>query len=225
MSGNKSWLNFLTEVIIVLPSKFVVPYKSNEEYDALVNKLMDIGYRWCCGNSYIPMQYLNGVLYAEEGNLLSYGSRDHYEFHKYNFCKDYVFLESLPELNKKEDNMNKTEHDPNGIDPNKPGAKLDAGKAPVRRGLLEYFPRSCMAVAQVSASGAKKYTWNGWEDVEGGIDRYGDAAVRHICKAIIEGPVDNDFGHLHAMHEAWNSLARLELILRKMEEEGHVNLY
>ena len=111
-----------------------------------------------------------------------------------------------------------TEKDPNGMDPNKPGAKLDAGKSPVRRGLLEYFPRACMAVADVSAGGARKYTWNGWESVEGGIDRYGDAEVRHICKAAIEGPVDPDMGLLHAAHEAWGAMARLELILRAREK-------
>lgn len=112
------------------------------------------------------------------------------------------------------------ESDPTGRKPNEPGAKLDAGKAPVRRGLLEYFPRACIAVAEVSASGAKKYTWNGWEAVPGGVDRYGDAEVRHICKAAIEGKVDQDYGHLHAAHEAWNALARLELLLRAGEQNG-----
>lgn len=113
-----------------------------------------------------------------------------------------------------------TEKDPNGMDPNKPGAKLDAGKSPVRRGLLEYFPRACMAVADISAAGASKYTWGGWETVAGGIDRYGDAEVRHICKAAIEGPVDPDFGLLHAAHEAWGAMARLELILREQSKSS-----
>lgn len=109
------------------------------------------------------------------------------------------------------------ESDPYGYKPNEPGAKLDGGKSPVRRGLLEYFPRACLAVAQVSASGASKYSWKGWETVPDGVDRYGDAEVRHICKAAIEGSVDHDYGHLHATHEAWNSLARLELILKEQE--------
>lgn len=107
------------------------------------------------------------------------------------------------------------ELDPKGIDAKAPGAKLDAGKSPVRRGLLEYFPRACLEVAGLSADGAKKYSWGGWASVEGGVDRYGDAEVRHICKAAIEGPVDPDFKRLHATHEAWNALARLELILRQ----------
>lgn len=109
------------------------------------------------------------------------------------------------------------EKDPFGKNPREAGAKLDAGKSPVRRGLLEYFPRACMAVADVSASGASKYTWGGWQTVPEGVGRYGDAEVRHICKSAIEGRIDKDYGHLHAAHEAWNALARLELILREEE--------
>ena len=111
------------------------------------------------------------------------------------------------------------EIDPNGVSANQPGAKLDLGKSPVRRGLLEYFPRACLAVADVSAAGANKYTWGGWESVPDGAARYGDAEARHICKAAIEGPIDKDFGLLHASHEAWNALARLELLLREAEKE------
>lgn len=110
-----------------------------------------------------------------------------------------------------------SEADPFGKHPHEPGAKMDAGKAPVRRGLLEQFPRACLAVAQVTASGALKYTWGGWLTVLDGVNRYGDAECRHICKAAIEGPVDKDYGHLHAAHEAWNALARLELMLRESE--------
>ena len=111
-----------------------------------------------------------------------------------------------------------SERDPTGRASKEPGAKLDAGKSPVRRGLLEYFPRACMAVALVSAAGASKYSWGGWQTVPGGVDRYGDAGARHICKAAIEGPRDSDFPDqevLHAAEEAWNAMARLELILRE----------
>lgn len=114
--------------------------------------------------------------------------------------------------------MRDIEQDPHGRAPGEPGAKLDAGKAPVRRGLLEYFPRACMAVAQVSAFGASKYTWNGWESVPDGASRYGDAQQRHVCKAIVDGPIDPDSGLLHAAHEAWNAMARLELLLREKKD-------
>jgi len=114
--------------------------------------------------------------------------------------------------------VDNVEQDPHGALPHSPGAKLDAGKSPVRRGLLEYFPRACLAVANVSQFGASKYTWNGWETVPGGVDRYGDAEVRHICQAAIEGPITHDSELLHASHEAWNAMARLELILREEEK-------
>ena len=107
------------------------------------------------------------------------------------------------------------ESDPHGKKPGEAGAKLDAGKSPVRRGLLEYFPRACLAIAEISQFGARKYTWKGWETVPDGVDRYGDAEVRHICNAAIEGPITADSKKLHAAHEAWNALARLELILRE----------
>lgn len=109
------------------------------------------------------------------------------------------------------------EKDPNGKQPHEPGAKLDSGKSPLRRGLLEYFPRACLAVARVSAFGASKYAWRGWESVPEGISRYGDAELRHAAYAVMEGPYDKDSGELHASHEAWNALARLELIIKEME--------
>jgi hypothetical protein len=113
--------------------------------------------------------------------------------------------------------MKAIESDPNGRAPNTPGAKLDAGKSPALRGCVGYFPRAVLAVAAVSDHGAKKYTWRGWESVPGGIDRYGDALVRHMAMEYV-GPLhDADSGLLHAAHAAWNAMARLELILREQE--------
>lgn len=108
-------------------------------------------------------------------------------------------------------NIGKAEADPTGRAPNTPGAKLDAGKAPMLRGCVEYFPLALEQVAKVSQFGANKYTWKGWETVPDGINRYGDALVRHLAK---EGN-DPDSGLLHASHVCWNALARLELMLRE----------
>jgi hypothetical protein len=113
------------------------------------------------------------------------------------------------------------EKDPNGKDAKQSGSKLDSGKSPVFRGLIDYFPRACMAVAEVSQRGAEKYVWKGWEDVPDGINRYSDAIIRHICKEAIEGKIDPDFGLLHKAHVAWNALAVLELELRHSEEAKH----
>lgn len=115
------------------------------------------------------------------------------------------------------------ELDPLGRDPKAGGAKLDAGKPNVWRGLLDYFPRACLAVGDVSTRGAAKYSWKGWETVPDGEARYADALARHIVKEAIEGPYDIGPGGLpdvlHASQVAWNALARLELVLRRLEKE------
>lgn len=111
-----------------------------------------------------------------------------------------------------------TETDPAGICPGSPGAKLDAGKVPVLRGAVQYFPRALAAVAELSAVGAGKYSWKGWKAVPGGTDRYGDALARHLLAEEIEGPCDDGpggTGALHATAVAWNALARLELMLHE----------
>jgi hypothetical protein len=104
--------------------------------------------------------------------------------------------------------------DPTGRSPHEPGAKLDAGKSPVYQGLLDYFPRACLAVAEVSAAGAAKYAWKGWETVPDGINRYSNALGRHIINKAIEGKYDPE-GFLHSAQIAWNALATLELELRE----------
>jgi len=105
------------------------------------------------------------------------------------------------------------ERDPNGIEIGAPGAKMDDGKPPVSRGFINYFPRAVLAVSDVSRKGAEKYSWNGWEHVENGIDRYTDAMARHLVSESF-GDTDTDTGCLHAAQVAWNAMARLELILR-----------
>jgi hypothetical protein len=107
------------------------------------------------------------------------------------------------------------ETDPTGKAPGEPGSKLDAGKSPVFQGLLDYFPKACLAVAEVSEVGAKKYTWRGWESVPNGFARYSDALGRHLVKEAIDGRYDYDTGLLHAAQVAWNAMARLELLLRE----------
>lgn len=113
------------------------------------------------------------------------------------------------------------ESDPNGYTVSTPGAKMDAGKAPVLRGMLHYFPRALTHVSMVSQAGHNKgYPWKGWENVPEGIVRYGDAMIRHLLAEDIEGPIDaKDTKMLHAAQVAWNALARLELILREQEKK------
>jgi len=111
------------------------------------------------------------------------------------------------------------ESDPTGRNPHELGAKLDAGKPSVQRGVLNYFPRALLEIARVSDHGQEKYTWGGWKSVPDGINRYSDARLRHACYEAMGEINDRDSGLLHAAHEAWNSLARLELILCEMEKK------
>lgn len=99
------------------------------------------------------------------------------------------------------------------------GVKLDAGKPPVVRGVLHSFPRALEMIAHVSASGADKYSWDGWLSVPDGVARYTDAMGRHLI-AEGRGRDDPDSGQMHAAHTAWNALARLELMLREATDEA-----
>ncbi len=101
-----------------------------------------------------------------------------------------------------------------------PGAKEDGSKVPVRSLLLEYFPRALTEVAKVSDFGARKYTPHGWRSVPNGIERYADAGMRHAIAEITGGHLDRETGLHHAAHEAWNALARLELMLTEEENSG-----
>lgn len=112
-----------------------------------------------------------------------------------------------------------SEKDPTGRDLKAGGAKADAGKVDVTRGAFHYFPRAIKAVAELSGIGAAKYSWKGWESVPDGIHRYGAAMGRH------ELAIEDDFtrrdpetGVLEVTAQTWNSLARLELVLREQEK-------
>lgn len=117
--------------------------------------------------------------------------------------------------------------DPEGKDQHEKGAKLDLGKVPIFEGVLQYFPRALSAIAELSAWGATRYTWEGWRDVPDAFRRYSNAMGRHILKEKIEGPYDldaaNDPKHpaeiLHATQVAWNALARLDKLLEEMEKK------
>ena len=103
------------------------------------------------------------------------------------------------------------ETDPSGLAPNAPGAKLDAGK--IKAGVLGQFGLALLSVADVGTFGANKYSRGGWQHVDNGEERYEDAKWRHLLKADQEA-MDPDSLKRHLAHEAWNTLAQLELLLR-----------
>jgi hypothetical protein len=99
-------------------------------------------------------------------------------------------------------------------DQHAPGAKLDNGK--VRPALvLDGFSKALLAVSEVGTFGARKYTDNGWKTVPNGIERYKEAKYRHQLQEATGEMYDPESGILHAAHEAWNALARLEFLLKE----------
>ena len=100
--------------------------------------------------------------------------------------------------------------------------KYDAGKPGVYQGCIKRFPRALMGVARVSTFGKNKYgTWDGWESVDDGFNRYMNAGARHMLAAASGEEVDPDSKTLlHLEQVAWNALATLELYLREKEKNG-----
>jgi hypothetical protein len=105
------------------------------------------------------------------------------------------------------------ERDPHGIDPHTPGAKLDAGK-PMVWLCLAGFSHALAAVADVTTKGARKYTPNGWMQVDDGESRYMEAFGRHMLQLGSGQVHDKDTGCMHKAQMIWNLMASLELELR-----------
>jgi hypothetical protein len=113
-------------------------------------------------------------------------------------------------------------------DPSKVGTgavKYDGGKPSVWRGVICYFPRALWGVAEISSFGAKKYAWNGWADVEDGYARYQDGKCRHMLKEAMGETLDPESHYEHLKHEAWGSLAALELYIRNQEKESEQSFH
>ena len=95
--------------------------------------------------------------------------------------------------------------------------KNDSGK-PRYSLVLGDFRHAIEEVVRVGTCGAKKYEDSNWLKVENGIERYGDALLRHFW----EGDKSNeeDFGLSHAAHAAWNALARLEFMILERDKKN-----
>jgi hypothetical protein len=105
------------------------------------------------------------------------------------------------------------EVDPNGVGQHQPGAKLDHGKVQAAE-ILGMFSNALEQVAKVGQFGADKYSMGGWQHVQDGEKRYGNARLRHWLKRQQGEGIDPDSSLLHLAHEAWNVLAELELRVR-----------
>ena len=92
--------------------------------------------------------------------------------------------------------------------------KFDKGKP--RYDLMEKgFSRALLEVAKITTFGAEKYEPDNWQIVDDAEDRYSDAKGRHRNAHQSGEEYDEESELLHMAHEAWNTLAVLELKLRK----------
>lgn len=103
-----------------------------------------------------------------------------------------------------------------------PGIKLDTGKVPVHGELFTQFPLALMAIARHGDWGTRQpgHVRGGWKTVPEGFKRYSEALGRHVLE---EGLIE-DFHTIEGLeaviHVAWNSVARLELLIREMKAKG-----
>lgn len=93
--------------------------------------------------------------------------------------------------------------------------KQKAAKIPLWQGVIAYFSNALQAVGAISRMGAAKHN-NGvmptkWRDYA--VEVYADALARHITEEGKGDLYDSESNMLHAGHEAWNALARLEKLL------------
>ena len=93
------------------------------------------------------------------------------------------------------------------------GMKFDNGKP--RYDLMESgFANALLEVSKITTFGAEKYAPNNWMLVEEALERYADAQGRHRNARQRGEETDPESGLPHLAHEAWNTLALLELTLR-----------
>lgn len=107
-------------------------------------------------------------------------------------------------------------------------AAQKAAKIPLWQGVIAYFSYALQAVGGISRMGAAKHN-NGvmptkWRDYPAEV--YADALARHMTEEGKGDLYDSESNMLHAGHEAWNALARLEKLLEVhplVKPEGDLN--
>lgn len=90
-----------------------------------------------------------------------------------------------------------------------PGMKYDEGK-PNLSLVFGGFSKALVDVGQIGTFGARKYTPNGWKEVDRLCERYMSAMLRHTMAVLDSTPFDNETGRHHLAHVAWNALAILQ---------------
>lgn len=87
--------------------------------------------------------------------------------------------------------------------------------------VMQDMPRAIEALARVMtwALGEKGYKESDWLHVPDAINKYSGGMHRHDNKEKRGQEFDDESGLEHAIHTAWNAMARVELILRKKEAQ------
>lgn len=104
-----------------------------------------------------------------------------------------------------------------------PGMKYDEGK-PNLSLVFGGFNKALLDVGYIGTFGARKYTPNGWKDVENLYERYSSALLRHMFAAMsprVKDIYDNETGRLHLAHVAWNALALTEHMLKAIDYDNY----
>ena len=98
------------------------------------------------------------------------------------------------------------------------GTKYDSGKPRIAE-MVGDFKEPLLAICKVWEFGADKYEKSNWKKVDNAIDRYTNAMMRHLLEEV-DSPIDSESGLHHAIHVAWNAIARLYFILQ--EEKKYI---
>lgn len=87
--------------------------------------------------------------------------------------------------------------------------------------VMQDMPRAIEALARVMtwALDEKGYKESDWLQVPDAINKYSGGMHRHDNKEKRGQEFDEESGLEHAIHTAWNAMARVELILRKKEAQ------
>lgn len=87
--------------------------------------------------------------------------------------------------------------------------------------VMQDMPRAIEALARVMtwALDEKGYKESDWLHVPDAINKYSGGMHRHDNKEKRGQEFDEESGLEHAIHTAWNAMARVELILRKKEAQ------
>lgn len=88
--------------------------------------------------------------------------------------------------------------------------------------VMKDMPRAIEALARVMtwALAEKGYKESDWLNVPDGIREYHGGMHRHDNKEMRGQEFDDESNLEHAIHTAWNAMARVELILRKKEQQS-----